>query len=339
MSKIVTQNNNQKLASYSKKDKKWDKRKVENQELEVIFYNAVQNEFERFGKFKNYPKRLLACAITLWFSQHAVLETGEAVFKLANAEFCRIRHCPICQSRLSMKWVAKFHQIIPKLEKEHLNTQFLLLTLTVPNCKVENLRDTIQEMNNSWHRMANRAFFKKQILGYIRATEVTRNAKNKTAHPHFHVLLHVKDSYFNGRNYIKRDDWLQYWREATRDESITQVDIRKIYESKNKTKAENLVKGATEVVKYATKHDNITQDVKWFMEYVLQVDRLRFMATGGTLKDLIADLDNDDLIHIDEEGLADNELSKDDGYRMAFSWDDKRNYRRSEKLDSWENVE
>lgn len=339
MSQIVTQNENKKLVSYSKKDKKWDNRKRENQELEQIFYNAVYQEFERYGKFKKYPERLLACAMTLWFSQHAHLETGEAVFKLAGAEFCRIRHCPVCQSRLSMKWIAKFHQIMPKLEIEYPKTQFLLLTLTVPNCKIDDLRSTIQEMNTAWNRMANRAFFKKQILGYIRATEVTRNAKDKTAHPHFHVLLHVSDRYFDGRNYIKRDDWLKHWQDAMRDESITQVDIRKVRESKKKTKAENLVSGALEIVKYATKHDNISEDAKWFMEYVLQVDRLRFMATGGTLKNLIADLESDDLIHIEEDGMTDAELSKDDGYRMAFGWDEKRNYRRDQKLDKVESLD
>jgi len=332
MEKIVPQNT-KKLTEYSKKDKKFDKRKYENQELEEIFYNAVQSEFERYGRFKNYPKRLIACALTLWFSQHAHLETGEAFYKLAFAEFCRIRHCPVCQSRLSMKWIAKFHQIMPKLEIEYPKTQFLLLTLTVPNCKVGDLRETIQEMNTAWNRMANRAFFKKQILGYIRATEVTMNPKNKTAHPHFHVLLHVKNSYFAGSNYIKQDTWLQHWRDAMRDDSITQVDIRKVRESKKKTKSENLVSGALEIVKYATKHENIAQDAEWFMEYVLQVDRLRFMATGGTLKNLMADLDNDDLIHNDEDGVTDAELSKDDGYRMAFDWDNKRHYRRAEKLD------
>lgn len=333
MEKSITETKGKKLTAYSKKDRRFDDRKYENQDLMGIFNDEIQRSSESMARFGKYPKRLLNCARSLFFSQHAELETGEAFFKLAWAEFCRIRHCPICQSRLSMKWTAKFHQIIPKLEEAHPKTQFILMTLTVRNCQITDLRETIQGMNTAWNRMANRAFFKKQILGYIRATEVTRNADTNTAHPHFHVLLHVRNSYFAGTNYIKRDDWLQHWRDAMRDQTITQVDVRKVRESKKKTKVENLVAGALEVVKYATKHDNIADDAKWFIEYVIQVDRMRFMATGGTLKDLIADLDNDDLINIEEDGVKDESLSADDGFRLAFDWDDKKHYRRNEKKD------
>ena len=27
------------------------------------------------------------------------------------------------------------------------------------------------------------------------------------AHPHFHILLVVKESYFKSRDYLKKDDW------------------------------------------------------------------------------------------------------------------------------------
>lgn len=336
MAKSIPENRSKKLTFYSEKDKRFDSRKYENQDLMRIFNEAIERCSELNARFKNYPKRLLSCARTLFFSQHAKLETGEAWFKLAWAEFCRIRHCPICQSRLSMKWVAKFHQIIPELEKEYSNTQFILLTLTVPNCEITELRAKLQEMNSAWNRMANRAFFKEKILGFIRATEVTRNPNDNSAHPHFHVLLHVKNSYFNGRNLITRAKWLEYWQSAMRDDSITQVDVRKVRESKKKSKSENLIAGALEVVKYSTKHDNIAQNAEWFIEYAIQVDRLRFMSTGGTLKDLMADIERDDLINIEEDGVKDESLSPDDGFRLAFDWDDKKHYRRNEKKDYYD---
>lgn len=326
----------QKLSNRSKKDRKWDRRKAENTQLEDIFEQAINDSSKCKSinqRFKNYPKRLFECARRLWFADRADIESGEEVLKLAKAEFCRIRHCPICQSRLSMKWVAKFHQIMPELMKKHSDTQFILLTLTVPNCEVTDLKKTLQLMNTAWNRMSNRAFFKKQILGFIRATEVTRNPVNNTAHPHFHVLLHVRNSYFNGRNLVTRNQWLDYWRSAMRDPSITQVDVRKVRESKKKTKEENLVHGALEVVKYATKHDNITAHTEFFLEYAIQVDRLRFMATGGTLKEMMADIERDDLVHIDEEHTAESNLSKDYGGRLCFKWDNQRNYRRYAKGD------
>lgn len=337
MSKSITPKLPQKLELRSKKDQRWDDRKRENIELEGIFKRAFDDPMNCksiFQRFKNYPKRLCECALRLWFADRADLETGEEVLKLAKAEFCRIRHCPICQSRLSMRWIAKFHQIMPEIVEKYENTQFILLTLTVPNCEVTELKETIKEMNTAWNRMTNRAFFKKKILGFIRATEVTRNPINNTAHPHFHVLLHVRNSYFNGRNLVTRDQWRQYWRDAMRDQTITQVDVRKVRESESKTKEENLINGALEVVKYATKFDNITAHVGFFLEYAVQVDRMRFMATGGTLKELIADIDRDDLINIDEdESTKEENLSEDYGGRLCFKWDFKRNYRREPKDD------
>ena len=53
----------------------------------------------------------------------------------------------------------------------------------------------------------------KNVLGYLRATEVTYSTEHENYHPHLHVLLFVKSSYFtlgiiqiilvkkNGQNY------------------------------------------------------------------------------------------------------------------------------------------
>lgn len=336
MSKIITSNNVDLLSKRSEKDRSWDDRKRENRELEELFDGAINDLLiskainQKFGK---YPKRLHECAQKLWFADRADRTTGEEVLKLSKAEFCRIRHCPICQSRLSMRWVAKFHQIMPELLKKHEKTQFLLLTLTVPNCEITELRAKLQEMNEAWKRLTNRAFFKKQILGFIRATEVTRNPKDNSAHPHFHILLHVPNAYFNGRNYVTQAKWLELWRDVMRDPSIKIVDVRKVRESKSKSREDNLISGALEVVKYATKHDNITAHTTWFLEYAMQVDRLRFMASGGTLKELMADIEREDLVNIDEEATKEERLTEDYGGRLCFRWDDKKNYRRDQKGD------
>jgi len=341
MKKIITSNDIKLLSKRSQKDGSWDDRKKENSELEHLFESAINDSSISMAinhRFGNYPKRLHECAEKLWFADRADRTTGEEVLKLSKAEFCRIRHCPICQSRLSMRWVAKFHQIMPDLLKMHDKTQFLLLTLTVPNCEITELRAKIQEMNEAWKRLNNRAFFKKQILGYIRATEVTRNSKDNSAHPHFHVLLHVPNSYFNGRNYITQNEWLELWRSVMRDNSIKIVDIRKVRESKSKTREDNLISGALEVVKYATKHDNITAHKEWFLEYAMQVDRMRFMASGGTLKELMADIEREDLVNIEDEYTKEEKLTEDYGGRLCFKWDYKKHYRRDETGDFIEEI-
>lgn len=335
MKKSVPQKDINILSNRSKKDSKWDRLKKENQELEMIFSTLnPKNKREYFERFKNYPKRFHSCSEQLAFALRANKETGEEVLKLADAQFCRIRHCPICQSRLSMKWTAKFHQIMPRIITEYENTQFVLLTLTVKNCEVKDLKETIKSMNKAWHKLIRREFFTSRILGYIRSTEVTKNPNDKTAHPHFHVLLHVKNSYFNGRNYLTQQKWTDYWKESLGVNYEPVVDVRKIRESKKKTKEENLLSGALEVVKYATKHSNIADDPEWFFEFCLQVDRMRFMASGGTLRELMADLERDDLINIEEdESEKEENLSEDFGDRIAFKWDLKKHYRRYKKGD------
>ena len=339
MPKIIAQDDIKFLSKRSEKDRSWDEKKYNNQLLEKMF-SVLNPNFHRefFERFKKYPERFRGCSDYLSFAVRAELETGLEILKLVDAQFCRIRHCPICQARLSMRWIAKFHQIMPALLKDFPQTQFILLTLTVPNCEIKNLKTTIQEMNKGWDRLSKRKFFKDKILGFIRATEVTKNHDTKKAHPHFHILLHVRNSYFNGRNLVTRNEWKQFWRECMRDETITQVDVRKVRESKKKTKKENLIGGALEVVKYATKQSNIADEPLWFFEFCVQVDRLRFMATGGTLRELMADLDKDDLLNIEEEITKEENLSPDLGERIVFKWDRKKNYKRDPKKDYFEEI-
>lgn len=335
MSGSVSQNKFNVLALRSKKDKKWDEKKLENDNLRKIFERiSFKNRDRFFSKFKNYPKRLKGCSDFLEFALRADKETGLEVLKLSYAEFCRIRHCPICQSRLSMKWVARFHEIVPILLKEHKNTQFLLLTLTVKNCDVKDLRKTIVDMNRGWDRLVKRKFFKDKILGFIKGIEVTKNSETKKAHPHFHVLLHVRNSYFNGRNFVTQKEWTDVWQDVLRINYVPVVDVRKIRESKKLSKKDNLVKGALEVVKYATKQSNIADDDDWFLEYCIQVDKLRFISTGGSLRKLFADIKTDNLLNIDEDNVTKEEnLAPDSGERSCFFWDGKKNYIRNPKKD------
>lgn len=37
----------------------------------------------------------------------------------------------------------------------------------------------------------------------------------------------MKKNYFTSKDYIKREKWLEMWKLAKRDNSITQVDVRK----------------------------------------------------------------------------------------------------------------
>ena len=55
----------------------------------------------------------------------------------------------------------------------------MFLTLTVKNCRGEDLKSTIQMLLKGFDRMFRRAVFKKYVLGFIRSLEVTYNEQTR----------------------------------------------------------------------------------------------------------------------------------------------------------------
>ena len=230
-------------------------------------------------------------------------------------------------------WQARFYQSLPQLVEAHPKARWLFLTLTVRNCPITDLRNTLQHMNQSWRRLVARKEFK-PVLGWVRTTEVTRG-RDGSAHPHFHALLMVPPSWFRGQSYVKQARWVELWRDCARLGYDPVVDIRTVKDKAPKGEdadpAAGLRKAAVETLKYAVKPADMVADPEWFLELTRQTHRLRFVATGGVLKDVLK---------VDEETDADLALAdgpaegKDDGSRLAFNWrSDERRYRRFPKAD------
>ncbi|MDK6280879.1 protein rep, partial [Escherichia coli] len=97
----------------------------------------------------------------------------ETRLRLRDARFCRVRHCPICQWRRSLMWQARFYQSLPKIVAEYPDARWLFLTLTVRNCPITELGDTLTVMNAAFQRLKDRKEFR-GVLGWVRTTEVTR---------------------------------------------------------------------------------------------------------------------------------------------------------------------
>jgi hypothetical protein len=115
--------------------------------------------------------------------------------------------------------------------------RYVLLTLTVRNCPVLELRSTIKTMNQAWDRLTKRKIF--PALGFVRSLEITR-AKDGSAHPHFHCLLAVPSGYFVGRKYLSTAKWSDLWKEALRVDYTPICDVRIIKPKKwEKLRAES----------------------------------------------------------------------------------------------------
>ena len=234
-------------------------------------------------------------------------------------------------------WQARFYQALPAIVEAHPKARWVFLTLTLRNCDITDLGDTLTHMNRAFQRLKDRKEFR-PVLGWVRTTEVTKG-KDGSAHPHFHTLMMVPPSWFT-RHYVKHSRWVELWGDCLRVPYTPNVDIRVV-----KTKApkgrqtpliENTIdslRGAVaETLKYSTKPSDMTDqgDVDgWFLELTRQTYKRRFIATGGALKDVLK-LDeetDDDLALADGEGT-------DEGPRIAFDWKTaKRQYIRNSKGD------
>ena len=176
--------------------------------------------------------------------------------KLVDANFCRDRMCSQCQWRKSIRQfgvAVKVGHELRRREREagKPESQFIFLTLTIPNVPLEKLSDAIDELFGGWKRLYERKEVKKIMLGYHRALEISYNAQTNTFHPHIHAAIVVSPTYFAGHTYIKRDRWLEMWREVMRMPEITQVDVRKI---RGKKGQDEITSGFAEACKYSLKY-------------------------------------------------------------------------------------
>jgi plasmid rolling circle replication initiator protein Rep len=278
------------LSKASKKDKPWDKHREKADKIAKLYRMLEKNH--------SLYERMKLCSFWLGFVLNPNLETGEILLRLRKANFCRLKFCPICQWRRCLRWIARFMQRINSLNLG--NVRWLHLTLTVRNVPIDDLRETLDEMNKAWKRLIERKGW--PAMGFIRSTEITR-AENGYAHPHFHCLLLVPASYF-GRKYISQKGWIDLWTEALRVDYSPSIHIQAIKQKMG----ENLRFLAVEVLKYAVKPSDLVgagtlEDAVWLDKLTVQTRNLRFVSTGGILKNLLKEdrETNDDLIHVSEK--------------------------------------
>lgn len=274
--------------------------------------NAVASVMDHVGR----SQRMFDCGSVLDF---AVSENNE--MRLYKAIFCKDRLCPGCQRRRSIALFNQVRDVCNSIKKDNPTYKYLMLTLTVPNVKADELNSEIKHMMKSWDKLTKRKEFKNKIKGYFRALEVTYNSKRDDYHPHFHILLCVSSNYF-GKNYIPQARWLELWQESTKYPHITQVDIRAIRPNK-KRDSDSVTSAAAEVAKYSTKpsdyvekisKDEYKADKKVVNQLVKSLAYKRLVSFGGVMKDHFSKLgltevesDEIDLIHVDGEKSSDIE--------------------------------
>lgn len=279
------------------KDRKWQERKKSNiylgRRLEILEYKTFDN--------------VLHCAEVLNF----LIDKDEKL-KLYQTWFCKNKLCPICNWRRSMKYSYQAMQIVEKAIEREPKGRFLFLTLTIKNVSGNELNKTLSDMTKSFKRLFERKKVKKNLIGFLRATEVTRNDETEMYHPHLHILLFVKSSYFkgDGENYISQKEWQELWKQSAKLNYDPVVDIRVV--KPNEKKGTSDIRSAVlETAKYPVK--SIDEMGKTEEEKLQVTDdlmqglyRKRQIAFGGLFKKIrkelqLSDIENGDLINTSDE--------------------------------------
>jgi plasmid rolling circle replication initiator protein Rep len=295
------------LSDLSPKDKPWDTHRA--------IADTVENLY-RSARVDKYADRIETCGKLLEFALRSD-DQGDVGIKLQSARFCRVRHCPVCQWRRSMKWQAKMFTAMPVIKEAYPTHRWLFVTLTVRNCDLVDLRTTVAAMNKGFVRLTQLKQF--PAIGWIRSVEVTRNQETGQAHPHFHCLMLVPPSYF-GKAYIKQEDWRSLWQRSMRLEYLPVVNVKAVKPKVDKLtgQQDDIGQAIVETLKYSIKESDLVADENWLVELTSQLHKTRAISIGGILKEFLKEeKEDDDLVHIEEK---ENEQIEDDVLKLFFGW-------------------
>ena len=205
---------------------------------------------------------------------------------------------------------AQVSRISEELLKEKPSTKFVFLTLTVKNVIGERLSGTIDLMNKAFRYLfadgqnfASAMIIKQNLLGYLRAMEVTYNSETNEYHPHLHVLLAVKPAYFS-RAYVPQSEWTEIWKKAMKLDYEPIVNVRGVKKISAKV--------VSEVAKYPTKMAKITEivDEEQAVSALVTLHEVlknrRLVTFGGCFREIqrrlkLDDVESGDLVHVETD--------------------------------------
>ena len=312
-------NDDEYLSTLSPKDKPWERHRAEADQVEAVYGVSSVKRYRRYGE------RVSQCSQVLEFARDPPTGKKPQKFTLKHTWFCRVRQCPVCQWRRSLRWQAMVYAALPRLMKDYPRVRFLFMTLTIKNCSVERLRETLEILCRGWNRLTKLRCW--PALGWVRSVEITRG-RDGSAHPHFHCLLMVHPGYFQG-DYMKQRQWAELWGQSLRVKYTPVVDIR-IVKPDHKLHAKTVVPSCNiwgavvEILKYSVKPSDMVKDHDWFLTLVGQVWKTKAVVVGGVLKRYIRERVVDDLT--EEPGQEPPAVTSE---QLFFGWKKEvRRYRR-----------
>lgn len=332
------------LSAYALADdgRDWRGRKMRNEML-AMAYDYVN---------PSKAARLRDCSSVLMYRRY---NDGKMV--LDGLRSCRVRLCPICSWRRSLKAYAQTREIINYLSSVG-KYRYIMLTLTLRNCYGDNLSSTLDVMTKGWDRFAKLRPFRASICGWYRSLEITHdvnpiitydmyhgnasrhiyargkyyrahglhigdvNPNYDMYHPHFHVLLAVSPSYFTGRKYVRQSLYSDWWRNSIRVDYQPTCDVRTV----RGYTAADIDSAVGEIAGYAAKDSDYIVPDDWDLtvDTVRTLDAAlahrRLIAYGGCMVQAKRDLKQDDVETGDLVHISDEVVSDEKYEIISYFW-------------------
>lgn len=214
---------------------------------------ALAEAYGQLGKqYKTLSENIRLCAPAIERLGYPSASGEGLDVKTLFAGTCKGRLCPLCGT---LRGRRLFVRVVPRFEArlaENHGIRAAFATFTVPNVPMEQGRTAGAQIIAGFRRMTQRKAFKKAVLGWMRALEVSYNSKTNMLHPHLHVVLLLHRNYFSKAHdlYLSQPEWLKLWRDVMRNEAIEIFDIRRL---RPRVKTETLASALGEVCKYPMK--------------------------------------------------------------------------------------
>ena len=302
----------------------WQEKKIAN----VTYAELLRIlDFKKSGNVKS-------CGEVLEFKPS---DTGH--LKLYKTWFCKSKLCPVCNWRRAMKQSYQSQRVVEEVLKEYPKSRWLFLTLTVKNVWTgEELNQSLSDMTKAFNRLIKYKKIGKNLIGFMRTTEVTVNNENGSYNQHMHVLLCVSGTYFkNKENYVSQDEWTNLWQRALQVEYKPVVNVKAIRPNKKKDSA--ITSAIKETAKYSVKSsDYLTDDLESNLKAVEDLERglyaKRLISYGGALKTAhkrlnLDDNEDGDLIHTSDDEISETE-SKANSIIAIFNYEKQDYYLKNE---------
>lgn len=324
----------------------WKKHRWEAELLVMYYEQLALSDPENAARWLAKAERVNRCACWTEFQR---LPDGQGL-RLHDSSFCRVRLCPMCQWRRSLKLGQQARAVIAaanaaKASRDGCGYGWIMLTLTVRNVPGSDLGHTIDHLHTALNRMQHSQAWKDAVQGWMRATEVTRNYNSRskwygTYHPHLHLLLCVNRRYFKSAAYISRDGWQKLWQHYADTDYPPEVEVHAIRDKVTGKLAQDETAGndgkasiagaIAETSKYIAKPAAYLapEDSAGSLDAVKVLDiateSRRLTAWGGVLKDTarrlkLDDVETGDLVHIDTEASGDAAADAAAEY-ISFAW-------------------